>query len=34
MMKNILQRNLDQVEEAIILKIPTHDNIRGPQAYQ
>ncbi|GLR20215.1 IS21 family transposase [Portibacter lacus] len=34
MMKKILEKNLDQVEEALILKIPTHDNIRGPQAYQ
>ncbi|GLR16157.1 IS21 family transposase [Portibacter lacus] len=33
MMKNILAKNLDRSDEVLILKIPTHDNIRGPQAY-
>ncbi|WP_235299787.1 IS21 family transposase [Portibacter marinus] len=34
MMKNILEKNLDQEHEALILKIPDHTNIRGPEAYQ
>jgi len=34
MMKNILKKNLDQDHETLILKIPSHKNIRGPEAYQ
>jgi transposase len=35
MVKNILVRNLDEVAEAPdLFATPTHDNIRGPNAYQ
>ena len=34
MMKNILSKNLDNAQQTLVLKIPKHSNIRGPEAYQ
>ncbi len=34
MIKRILSKNLDYNQQSPDLKIPEHDNIRGPQAYQ